>query len=413
MRFQALFSGSGRSALRIHPREIESGSLKKMALRIEGKFTTFSSGIASAVRKTLGSVCYFGCIMPKCSILVSLVLIGLRAFGQTAYDAGASKDPRDIFAAIAPYYNFMDPNLKPWHIKVNYQLKDEKFSPNNQGVFEYWWQSPGVFRSSWKRGESTHSEWSTSDGKHFIQTTGEPLSVYEYWLQSALLSPLPKPEELDPEKSIVVDHSFGAANNHTRCMMVVPASVTASAAKTLPFGLYPEYCVNNALPILLGYYSFRSVLVKCLNTIKMQGKSMPRELLISDGSNEILEAQVDPFDLLSPNDSALTPPNDARQVDPKRVEVGDSIESRLLIRKIQPVYPDDAKAAHVQGKVVLKALIGSDGGVRDLRLVSAPSPSLALSAFRSVSQWQYEPYQVTGQPAAVETTVEVDFSLSG
>ncbi len=56
-----------------------------------------------------------------------------------------------------------------------------------------------------------------------------------------------------------------------------------------------------------------------------------------------------------------------------------------------------------------------DPSISESRLprMSAPSPSLVLSAFRSVSHWQYKPYRVIGKPAIVETTVEAEFSLGG
>src|SRR5271165_3111038 len=123
--------------------------------------------------------------------LLAFLPLGLGSFRQSFYDAGPSRDPRAVFAAIAPYYDFMDATLKPWHLRVNYQLDDEKRNPSEQGVFEYWWVSPKVYRSTWTRGGAAHSEWHTADGRVFTQTKGEPLSVYEYWLRSALVSPLP------------------------------------------------------------------------------------------------------------------------------------------------------------------------------------------------------------------------------
>jgi TonB family protein len=380
-----------------------------VSLNLERKFITFSSRHSQSRRKGFGLVCYFGSIMQRSWVVVLFLLSGAYSLGQTQYDAGPSKDPRAVFAAIAPYYNLMDPTLKPWHLKVNYQLDDEEGNPPEQGVFEFWWASPNVYRSTWKRGNSSHSEWSAADGKHYIQSTGDPLTIYEYWLQSALLSPLPKTEDLDPAKSILVDHSSGAANSHSRCMMVVPSDVTQSVAKELPFGLYPEYCVNKSLPILLGYYRFGTIMVKLLNTVSVQGKSMPREVYVIEHSHQILEAKAEPVDMITASDPALTLPPGAEQVNSGGAQVRDSVEKLLLIKKVAPVYPEDAKAANIQGKVVLQTVIGTDGTVQDIRLLSAPSPSLALSAFHSVSQWRYKPSQIDGKPVIVETTVEVDF----
>jgi protein TonB len=83
----------------------------------------------------------------------------------------------------------------------------------------------------------------------------------------------------------------------------------------------------------------------------------------------------------------------------------------MLLKKAVPIYPEDAKQARVSGTVVLQATIGTDGGIHDLRVVSAPWPSLAASALWTVSHWQYKPYLLNGNPVEVQTTVNVVFSF--
>jgi len=342
-----------------------------------------------------------------CSVV--FLTFGLLSFGQSSFDAGPSKDSRAVFAAIAPYYDFMDANLKPWHLKVNYQFEDEKGNPSGQGVFEYWWVSPNVYRSTWTRGDEAHSEWHSSDGRNFSFTKGEPISVYEYWLRTALLSPLPTAANLDSAKSILVDHSAASPGAHSRCIMVVPSEINEHDARALPIGIYPEYCVNKAKPILLGYYRFGTVMVRCVNFTQMQGKSMPREISIIEGSREILDAQVEPVEMIAPTDPALKPPPDAAAVTSDKTQISAAEGSELLVKRVKPPSTDNATIANDRGKVVLQTTIGTDGGVQDVNLVSATTLSLALPAFLSVAQWKFKPYRINGQPVAAETTVEVDF----
>jgi len=348
--------------------------------------------------------------MFRITSLLALLSLGIRCFAQSTYDAGPSKDPRAVFAAIAPYYDFMDANLKPWHLKVNYQLKDENGNPSGKGVFEYWWASQKVFRSTWTRGNATHSEWHTADGKTFTQAKGEPLSVYEYWLRSAFVSPLPTAADLDPANSILVDHSVASSNAHARCLMVVPSEIKEHDARALPFGTYPEYCVNKARPILLGYYFFGSFLIKCVEFTEMQGKSMPRQVFMIEHGHGILEATIEPVEMINPTDPALATPSDATAINADKTQISRDAGSALVVKRVAPTFAaDSAKIAHDQGKVVLRATIGTDGGVQDVRLVSAQAPSLALPAFLSVSNWKFKPYRVDGLPITAETTVEVDF----
>jgi TonB family protein len=81
-----------------------------------------------------------------------------------------------------------------------------------------------------------------------------------------------------------------------------------------------------------------------------------------------------------------------------------------LITKVNPTYPPDAKKARIQGSVVLKAVIGKDGHVENLRVISGPS-KLQQSALDAVRQWIYKPYLVNGAPVEVETKISVIYSL--
>jgi periplasmic protein TonB len=77
-----------------------------------------------------------------------------------------------------------------------------------------------------------------------------------------------------------------------------------------------------------------------------------------------------------------------------------------------PQYPAIAKAARIQGTVVLQATISKAGGIENLRVVSGP-PMLQQAAMDAVRSWRYKPYLLNGDPVEVETTVNVVFNLGG
>ena len=80
----------------------------------------------------------------------------------------------------------------------------------------------------------------------------------------------------------------------------------------------------------------------------------------------------------------------------------------LLTHKVDPVYPEAARETNAKGLVVLDAVIGPDGTVRDLRPVSRPDV-LEPAALEAVRWWRFEPYRLNGKPVEVETTVAVEF----
>lgn len=94
----------------------------------------------------------------------------------------------------------------------------------------------------------------------------------------------------------------------------------------------------------------------------------------------------------------------------RQANLGADATAGMLIRKINPVYPKAAKQKRIQGTVVLQAVIGKDGRIRDLRVISGPS-ELTQAAVGAVQQWQYRPYVLRGDIVEVDTQVAVKFEL--
>ncbi len=96
---------------------------------------------------------------------------------------------------------------------------------------------------------------------------------------------------------------------------------------------------------------------------------------------------------------------------PQRVRISQGVTKGLLIHRVEPSYPALARAARVQGEVVLTAIIDTNGAIKNLQLVSG-HPMLVPAAITAVQQWRYKPYLLNGQPVEVETTITVIFSLT-
>jgi periplasmic protein TonB len=107
---------------------------------------------------------------------------------------------------------------------------------------------------------------------------------------------------------------------------------------------------------------------------------------------------------------ALPPP--PRAPTPARIRVGGNVQQAMLVRQVLPIYPPIAKTAHISGSVVLHAIIGKDGTVEHLEVVSGP-PLLVRSAMDAVQQWRYRPTMLNSEPVEVDTTITVVFTLGG
>jgi TonB family protein len=323
------------------------------------------------------------------------------------------KEPVQIFAAAAPLYNFSSPALKPWHMKVSYQLYDDQGATGAQGSYEYWWATPDTYRSTWKRPGMEHTDWYVN-GQHSSLSSGESLEFFERKLQSDLLSPLPNAEDLDPEKVRFDRQQQNFGTVKLPCVMVVHKMPSHAQVQTVPMGMFPTFCFDPGTPMLRAYYAFGATSVVYNSIVKFQGMFLPRRLSIMEGKRRVLDATIDSITTILSENPELTPVKEAASVNPvKNVSVISGVARGLLMKEVRPVYPEDAKVLRIQGTVVLQAVIGTDGRVHDLKVIDGPSPSLIGSAMWAVSHWEYKPYLLNGEQVEVNTTVNVVFNLGG
>lgn len=104
----------------------------------------------------------------------------------------------------------------------------------------------------------------------------------------------------------------------------------------------------------------------------------------------------------------VTPP---RPVAAKPLLVSNWAEGNV-IHRVQPIYPQLARQARIQGAVELRAVISKAGTIENLVVVRG-HPMLSGAAVEAVRQWRYRPYLLDNEPIEVETEITVNFVLSG
>jgi protein TonB len=102
----------------------------------------------------------------------------------------------------------------------------------------------------------------------------------------------------------------------------------------------------------------------------------------------------------------LKPPAPEKPTRPVKVSQG--VMAASISNQVQPVYTPVERAMRLSGEVILHAIIGKDGTVRELQVVSG-NPLLAQSAIAAVRQWRYRPTLLNGEAVDVDTTISVKF----
>ena len=92
--------------------------------------------------------------------------------------------------------------------------------------------------------------------------------------------------------------------------------------------------------------------------------------------------------------------------------ISSGVAAGQLISLIRPTYPAIAKAARIQGTVVIEATISRQGTIENLQVVEGP-PTLRQAAIDAVAAARYRPFLLNGEPVEVQTSIHVIFSLGG
>ena len=95
---------------------------------------------------------------------------------------------------------------------------------------------------------------------------------------------------------------------------------------------------------------------------------------------------------------------------PPLLRVGGNVRPPRKISDMAPIYPPIARAAHVEGVVILEAVIAEDGSVRDVRVLRSIA-LLDAAATEAVRQWRFTPTLLNGEPVPVVMTITVAFTL--
>jgi protein TonB len=108
--------------------------------------------------------------------------------------------------------------------------------------------------------------------------------------------------------------------------------------------------------------------------------------------------------------TVLPPPHTGGQVTRPQIMHVTRIDPAMLIHRVEPVYPALAKQTHREGRVELRAIIGTDGTIQSLQVISGDTLFL-MSARQAVEQWKYRPTYLNGQAVEIDTFITVVYTM--
>jgi TonB family protein len=319
-------------------------------------------------------------------------------------DSATPADPKARLALGRTVNGLQVSDVERWHLKASYEVFDNEGKSTGTGTFEEWRINQKQYKLAYQSAGFSQQEYGTDHG---IYHSGDqnwpsfPLSL----LLGSIVQPVPSPEGIADWGQMNLEREFGSVRLLCTALTYIETKQVDPKA--------PSFCFDQSKPILLYSNSSHLTTQTIYNDfVLFEGSHVAREVKCFFLGRPALTIHIDTLEPISGDGSSVVaPPSSALPV-VRRLELFSGGSSNHAVKKVPPEYPEDAKAQHIEGTVILYATLSTTGRVRTLRVLSGPQ-LLQKAAVDAVRQWLYKPFLMDGEPVEVNTLVTMIFNLGG
>jgi hypothetical protein len=278
--------------------------------------------------------------------------------------------------------------VQPWHIVVTYDQFDEDGDNVHSGVYEEFWAGPKKYKRIYKSDNFNQTDYATERGP-FRRGDQQWPDRAETQVRAEVVAPFSYAATLQGFGARSVERAFGGYN--LQCVLIERNSATVSDPT--------QYCFEPDGSVLRYARGFGWFQTAYNGIVSFQGRSIAREVEVTDGGKPYLKLRVETIEMISHADEAdLTPPPDAVSLLGKRV----SGVNPKPIKLRNPEWPTSFRGQHFS--VEVQIVIGKDGHVVSAHAVTGP-PEAHKACEDAVRKWAYSSYLVLDEPVEVEAKV--------
>jgi len=351
--------------------------------------------------------------MPRVLTVIMLVVLS----GSVA----RAEDTTALFARLQRANDLTrldDPSLKPWHLQANFQLYDAEGKPTEKGTLEEWWAGLKLWKRVYTSPSYTATYLSNKDGLYRTSKAGMVPELLEI-VERQYVHPVM--DEKNYKNSEIEFNKRNLGNFEADC-------ISLDRRKENPNIIHrefnPTYCFSSDQVTLRETFEQRIGSIARYKTGLFQSRSVPLELGVRRNNVDRISSNLTIMRAVDLDDDDFVPDASFEKINfieltegnttvlgttSKPIHVSSGIMAGRILAKTEPFYPPGARANHITGDVFLMAVIGKDGHIHDVNVLSSPDPSFAKAAQDAVSRWIYKPYMLNGVPVDVLTQITVHF----
>lgn len=363
--------------------------------------------------------------------------LALGSSGVSAQTAAAPSDVAKRLLDTARQLNGLAiPAIQPWHIKVSFQRYSRSGNFVDQGKYEFLWDGSAKTKAIYESPSFSQVQYSSHEGTFVTGDHGDPpgLLALIWWIA---YSPLPSERTVAHLGASL--HKAAVSGDDLDCVemgkgpaitrydretdtLIDPASDASTPRDSYCFDEHRFLARSSRTINNFG----EKIHALFRDPLEFDHRMVARDLDLDLGGILGLTAHVESIEpLQDSSETEFQVPPEAREhgneefrfsdlpksnPSPSLVSVLPGVAARQLVRRTSVIYPQEAKAAGIEGTVVLKGRISKSGTIESLQIVSGPEP-LRQAALDAVNSWVYRPYVLNGSAVEVETTINVGFKL--
>jgi TonB family protein len=315
----------------------------------------------------------------------------------------------DSAMTLARQVNGLDESgTKSWHIRAKYEIYDSNGRAFDQGVYEEVWAGPKKYRRSYTGSKFTQTDYASADGLYRSGDQEWPMG-YVAKVRRLLVQPF---DYLGADKQASLMRVTRKLNKLSFvCLAKKPQTINRLEPVPSDIENYPQDCFDPDKPILrLALKKTWGEGVIWNNLALFQGRFVARDIKFSQEGKVRLIIHLDLIqEAANQGDETFVAPVEAKG------PITGKIQANLAMTQVfyaaPPVYPDIAKARHVQGVVRMQITVSEDGLVTDVKVIEG-HVLLRDAAVEAARKWRFEPVLVMGDPVEIELPLEIYFNIA-
>ena len=342
--------------------------------------------------------------MPTKIVLTTLLLLFSASIkAETPANSPAPTTPAEYFQLARQQSDIHQPGAKPFHLTATFTSTDEKGKVRTGQYSELW-----IAKDRWRReisiGDYREAS-ATVSGSYYHFASSPQMDPAAADVLENVTPALPDAtdtESINKEWSLKTEKLGGVE------LIRVARILHFKDRGDQPVSAYfftPQvgYIRGEQSLIQSAYYnSIRSGL----------GRIVPFNVTLKFEGKHSTDVKITGFsDPGNPADDAFVIPDATKSdasTDPHKTLNTEMIQG-LIVKKVQPIYPEGARQAHESGDVILHVTIGRDGHIRDIQIAKATRLDFAASAITAIRDYIYKPFMLNGAPVSVDGTITVHY----